>query len=294
MAIFQGDFGKGVTTNSGIFGDPGVSPWVLYGPVSSTTSVMASAAGYGSNAVPQVQFRLGMVTQGDFETEWVFCRYVVSGPVDILPGQVYGVDENFNASLLTTTTAAAAANSNVYVGYAFAPATASGTYYLWLARAGNLAVQAAASSLAFGQAQSGATAGQVKFLNTHTAGTWTVQPLTAYGASSSITFKADTVNGSPQMLNVTSQITGPQGATGGITDLIPGMVFTGTGITNGIISTIDRGGSGGSFRIGIGTNTTGNQNVANNCTNTATQGTFTVTSHVAAKVYWPSIANAVT
>jgi hypothetical protein len=256
---------------------------------------MSFQAGYGSNAIPQVQFRVGTVSPGDYETEWVFCRLAVTGPVDYLPGQVFVVDENFNASLATTTTAATNKNLNVMVGYAYAPATATGTYYLWLARAGNLAVQAASSSLANGQAESTATGGQVKFLITHTSTSWTLSPLTAYGASSSITFKADTVNGSPILTNLTSQVTGPLGATGGITDLLPGMVFTGTGApANSIISAIDKGGPGGTYRAFIGTNTTGAMFTAQNATATGTQVTFTVTSHVAAKVMWPTVANTVT
>lgn len=295
MALFQGDFGKGVTTASGIYGDPGVNPWILYGPTPSTTTVMASSTGYGSNAIPQVQFRVGTVSPGDYETEWVFCRLAVAGPVDYLPGQVFVVDENFNASLATTTTAATNKNLNAMVGYVYAPATATGTFYLWLARAGNLAVQAAGSSLANGQAESTATGGQVKFLVTHTAATWTLSPLTAYGASSSITFKADTVNGSPVLSNLTSQVTGPLGGTGGITDLIPGMVITGTGMpSNAIISAIDKAGPGGSYRAFIGTNTTGAMFTSQNATATNLQTTLTVTNIVAAKVMWPTVANAVT
>lgn len=290
MAIFQGDFGKGVITSSGVFGDPGVNPWVLYGPTPSTTTVM-------TNAIPQVQFRVGTVSPADYETEWVFCRLSVASVTDYMPGQVFSVDENFNAALITTTVASNNKNTNVMVGSVFAPATAAGTYYLWLARAGNLAVQAAASSTAFGQAETTATAGLVKFLASasHTATSYTLSPLIGYGASSSITFKADSVNGSPVLSNITSQVTGPLAGTGGITDLVPGMVFTGTGApANSIIAAIDKLGPGGTYRISIGTNTTGAQSTAQNATATGTQVTFTVTSHVAAKVMWPTIAGAAT
>ena len=296
MAIFQGDFGKGVITSSGL-NEPGVNPWILYGPVASTTSVMASSTGYGSAAIPQMQFRLGTVSQGDYETEWVFCRLVVASTTDYLPGQAYSVDENFNLSLITTTVAASNKNSNVVVGYTFAPATAAGTYYMWVARAGNLAVQAAGSSTAFGQAETTATAGQLKFLASasHTSTSYTIAPLIGIGASSSITFKADSVNGSSVLQNITSQITGPFAGTGGLTDLIPGMVFTGTGApSNSIISAIDQRGPGGSYRAFIGTNTTGAQFTAQTATATNLQTTFTVTSHVAAKVMWPTIAGAAT
>lgn len=294
---WQGDFGKGVATGSGTFSDPGINPWVLNGPVAAgSTSVMSSSAGYGSNAIPQIQQRLGMVVSGDYGTEWVFCRFSASGTPDLMPGMAFNVDENFTAVLTTTTTCAATPNAPVFVGYVFAPALATGVYYLWLCRAGNILAQAAASSVANGGAQSGATAGVLKFLISHTSATWSILPFAAYAASSNITFKADSVNGSPYLTNVSSQITNAlTGAVGGITDLCPGMVFTGTGApSNALIKTIDFKGTGGSPRITIGTNTAGAQNTEQNASATNTATTFTVTTHVQASLYWPTIANAVT
>lgn len=288
MAIFQGDFGKGIITQSGVFGDPGVNPWILYGPTPSTTSVTV-------NAVPQAQWRLGSVVAGDAESEWVFCRLVLGSTTDLVPGMAWSVDENFNLTSLTSTVAGNNKNTNVVFSYPFAPATAAGTFYLWAARAGNLAVQTAASSTAFGQAETTATAGTVKFLasGSHTVGSYTLNPMSAYVASSGITYKADTVNGSPVLLNVTSQMTGLYAGTGLITDLLPGMVMTGTGMpSNAIISSIDKLGPGGTYRAFIGTNTTGNQFVAQNATATNAQVTLTVTNMVHAKVYWPTIAGA--
>src|SRR5215472_16546894 len=75
--VFQGDFGKGISTGSGVFSEPGVNVYQLLGPVApGATSVMASAAGYGSAAIPQIPMRLGTVISGSEESEWVLCRYV--------------------------------------------------------------------------------------------------------------------------------------------------------------------------------------------------------------------------
>lgn len=286
--VWQGDFGKGVPTGSGIYSDPGINPYVVYGPLSATANTVMK------DAIPQLPFRVGQVAQGDYETEWVFCRYVSTGTPDLLPGQVWQVDENYTAVLLTTTTAAAALNAQVGVSYAFFPAIPAGTYYLWLCRSGRVIVQAAAASLAGGQAQSGATAGQVKFLNTHTAGTWSVLPFTALAASSNITFKADTVNGSPVLQNLASQIS-INGVTGGLTDVMVGAVITGTGMpANSIIQGIDKAGPGGTYRAFIGTNTAGAMNTLQNATATNLQTTLTITNMVQSLLYWPTTANAVT
>jgi hypothetical protein len=286
---WQGDFGKGVITGSGTYSEPGANPWVLYGPVAAgSTSVDAFQAGYGSNAIPQIQFRLGMVISGDFETEWVFCRLSVSGPQDLVPGLMWQIDENYTATLATTS--ARVLGIQLGFSYMFAPATATGVYYGWLARAGRLICQAAASSLATGNAETTATAGVPKWLVTHTAGSASTAAggCNAWGASSNITFKADTVSGSPILQNLNSQIS-VNGSTGGLTDILPGAVITGTGMpSNAIISAIDNKGPGGSYRAFIGTNTTGAMFTAQNATATNLQTTLTITNMVQALVYWPT------
>lgn len=280
--VWQGDFGKGIVTGSGVYSEPGVNPWTLFGPLA------AGVTSVDVNAIPQRQFRLGMVVSGDYETEWVFCRLnVTGGPVDLMPGMVWQVDENYTAIL--STTANRALNVQNMVSMIFAPATATGFYFGWLARAGKLAVQAAAGSQATGQGETTATAGVAKFVTgAHTVGSATIAPASAVGASSSITFKADTVNGSPYLQNINSQVT-LEGSQTGITDLTPGMVITGAGMpANAIIAAVDKLGPGGSYRITIGTNTAGNQSVAQNATATAGQVTLTVTSHVSTLWYWPT------
>jgi len=173
-------------------------------------------------------------------------------------------------------------NASVVVANVFAPATPAGTYYIWFCRAGHVLVRASAASIATGMAETTATGGQVKFLNSHTGGATTLAPLSAYGASSNITFTGNTVNGSPYITNVVSAISG-----GAINDLQLGQVITGTNLpANSIIAAIDK--VGGQWRITIGTNTTGNQSVVQNATGTATGTTFTVTNMVQALLYWPT------
>lgn len=277
--VWQGDFGAGVPTSSGIY-EAGISPYTLYGPV------VAGASGV-IGGIPQIPFRLGTVVQGDLDTEFVLCRWVPAATTDLVPGLAFILDENYTATL--SLTSGIVLNAPVAFGMVMKPAVLAGTYYIWLARAGRLAVRAAASSIATGMGETSATAGVLKFLNSHTGSTATVGPCSAFAASSNITFKADTVNGSPIIQNLASQIS-INGVVGGITDLVPGMVITGTGMpSNAIIAFIDQKGPGGTYRAGIGTNTTGNQLVAQNATATNLQTTLTVTSHVQALVYWPTL-----
>lgn len=278
---WQGDFGKGAATGSGVWSDPGANPCVLYGPVTQTTSVESFQAGYGSGAIPQVQWKPGMTVAGDSGAEFVFCKLVLSAATDLLPGQVYQWDENFNATLLTTSNSVL--NEEIGVLNVFSVQQSAGTYYAWMQRAGHAAVMAAASSIATGQAESTATGGTVKFLNTHTVGAKSTDGMTAFGASSSITFTGTTTSGSPYVTAVASG-----NVNGGIADLQVGMVITGAGLpSNSCIAAIDK--SGGQWRVSIGTATAGSWNVLQNATASGSGVTFTVTSHVAANIYWPQL-----
>lgn len=266
---WQGDFGKGVSTGSGVWSDPGVNPCLLYGPI--------PAAGTNTGAgVINPQWRLGMVVNGDYGSEFVFAKLVLGSVTDLLPGQVYQLDKDYNASILTG--AASVLNEEVGVLNVWAPQTAAGTYYGWFARAGHLSVQAAAASVATGFAETTATAGQVKFPASATAGQKSISPASAYVASSGITFTGNTASGSPYITGLTS-----------IADLQLGQVITGTGLpANSIIAAIDK--QGGQWRITIGTNTAGSYNVLQNATANGSGITFTVTSHVTANWYWPTLA----
>lgn len=272
---WQGDFGKGISTGSGVFSEPGANPCLLY----SATAATGSA---GSGLI-NPQFRLGMVIGGDNGAEFIFCKLVLGSTTDLLPGQVYQWDENFLLTLLTTS--GGTINAEMGVLNVWAPATAAGSYYCWLQRAGHAAIQAAATSAQTAQAESTTTAGQVLFKASHTVGSKSTDGITAFGGSSSITFTGTTTNGSPYITAVASQVSG---GGGNIADLTLGMVITGTNLpANAIIAGIDK--VGGVWRILIGTNTGGSYNVTQNATGTASGTLFTVTSHVVANVFWPQL-----
>jgi hypothetical protein len=270
---WQGDFGKGVPTGSGVWSDPGANPCILYGP--------QPAAGVTDNGVPYPNYRLGMVINGDAGAEFVYCKLVLAAATDVLPGQAYQIDENYTATLLLNSTSVL--NENVVVLNVWSPQLAAGTYYGWFARAGNIAVQAAAGSVATGFGETTATAGQLKFPATHTAGMKSVSPTSAFQASSGITFTGNTATGSPYITNVVSA-----NANGAIADLQLGQVITGTGLpANAIIAAIDRQGTG--WRVTIGTNTAGSYNVLQNATANGTAVTFTVTNMVIVNFDWPTM-----
>lgn len=276
---WQGDFGKGVGTGSGVWSDPGANPCLLYGPVSTSGS-----AGGG---VLQPQWKLGMVVHGDSGAEFVFGKLVLGSPADLLPGQAYQLDENFSATLLTTSNSVL--NAEVGVLNVFAVQQAAGTYYAWFQRAGHAAVQAASGSAATAQAETTATAGQLKFPSgSHTGGTKSTDEITAFGASSSISFTASTASGSPYLTAVASAVSG---AGGGVADLTPGMVITGTGLpANAIIAAIDK--QGGQWRIAVGTNSAGAYSTLQNATANGAGATFTVSSHVIANLKRPILKTA--
>ena len=276
--VWQGDFGKGQYTGSGIWSDPGANPCLIYGP--------APAAGVSNQGVPQPQWRVGMTVNGDYGAEFVYAKLALAAITDLLPGQAYQLDKDFNATLMTT--ANSVLNEQVVILNVWGPQTAIGTYYGWFQRAGRCAVQAVAGSIANGQAETTATAGSLKFTANggHTAGTKSIAPASSYVASSGITFTGNTTNGSPYITNVVS-VSG--GSAAPLTDLQVGQVITGANLpANSIIAAIDKQGAGGTWRITIGTNTAGSYATLQNATGTAAGTTFTVTSHVVADMNWAS------
>jgi len=266
--VWQGDFGKGVSTGSGVWSDPGANPCLLYGPATS-------ASGSNGTGVIQPQFRLGMIISGDLGAEFVYGKLTLASVTDLLPGQVYQLDKDYNATLLTT--ANSVLNEEAVVLNVWGPNTAAGAWYGWFQRAGHVAVQAAAASVASGAGETTATAGALKFPATPTAGTKSVGPASAYGASSSIAFTGATVNGSPYITGLTA-----------ITDLQLGQVITGTGLpANSIIAGIDKTAAG--WRVLIGTNTAGSYQVNQNATANGSGVTFTVTNMVVVNWDWPTL-----
>jgi hypothetical protein len=273
--VWQGDFGTGQSTGSGVWSDPGANPCKVY-PLNASA---ASGTGLGiSTGIPQPNFRLGMTCNGDYGSEFIYCQLVLASATDLLPGQAYEISKEFALTLLTTSNSVLQEEVGVLnVWYPQAPA---GTYYCWLQRAGRCAIQAAASSITAAQAETTATAGVVKFLNSHTAGTKSSDGITSFGASSSITFTGTTVSGSPYITAVVSN-----SPNGGIEDLQVGQVITGTGLpSNSIIAAITK--TGNTWQITIGTNTAGSYSVLQNATASNSGITFTVTNMVVANLYW--------
>ena len=270
---WQGDLGAGQATGSGVWDELGANPCTLYALPTAGASI------------PVPQFRLGQRIEGSEGTQWVFCRLVLAGTTDLLPGDVYQMDENWLLTKLTT--AAGLLNYELGVGQVFAPATLTGTYYLWIAVRGHVIARAAASSLISGRAETTTTAGLVKFLTTNTAGTLSAGGFAALAASSNITFTGNTLNGSPTIVNVASQIT-LNLLVGGITDLALGATITGTNLpANACIAAIRK--TGNTWAIDIGTSTTGAQKTLQNASGTATGTTFTLTTVVQAALNIPTL-----
>src|SRR5665213_2075317 len=80
-AVWQGDFGTGQATGSGVWSDPGVNPCKLYGPL--------PAAGQTGQGVLLPPYKVGMVVNGDLGAEFVLGKLVLAGTTDLLPGQGY-------------------------------------------------------------------------------------------------------------------------------------------------------------------------------------------------------------
>lgn len=269
MTVWQGDFGKGQNSGSGVWSDPGVNPCVLYGP--------APAAGVSGQGVLNPPFRVGSVITGDIGSEFILGKLTLAGVTDLLPGQSYFIDKDFNLTLFSATNGSNVLNAEAGILNVWSPQTAVGTYYAWLQRAGHASVMAIAGSVSTGSAETCGTAGSVKFPASATASQKSVGPETAFVASSGVTFTATTTNGSPTLTNVSS-----------ITDLQLGQVITGTGLpANAIIAAIRK--TGNTWSIDIGTNTAGSYATLQNCTATANTITMTVTSHVTANLYWPTL-----
>jgi hypothetical protein len=265
--IWQGDFGKGVPTGSGVWSDPGVNPCLVYGPV--------PAAGISDNGVPFPSQRLGMVVTGDAGAEFIMGKLVLAAATDLLPGQAYELDEDYNMTLLTGGNSVL--NAEVVLAQVWYPQCPAGTYYVWGQRAGRAAAIMAAASVATGYAETTATAGMLKYPATPTAGQKSVAPASAITASAGFTFTAATVNGSPTLTNVSS-----------IKDLALGALLAGTGIpANANIAAIRK--TGNSWAIDIGTNTAGAYATLQNATANGTGVTVTVSGTLPVQLDWPTL-----
>ena len=178
---------------------------------------IASVSGTGS-LVPQ--FKLGHVTWGDAEAEWVYVKLTLGSTTNLLPGQLYYIDDDYNATPLAN--AASPRGAVVLVCNVFAPALAAGTYYLWMARAGQMPV-AYTTLTTNNLTETTTTAGSANSPSSPTVGSKLIVGL--YFTKSPATFTGTVTNLSPY-------ITGPFTFTGSPADSGPfvGQTITGTGI----------------------------------------------------------------
>lgn len=270
MAIWQGDFGTGQSTGSGVWGDPGANPCKAYGPI--------PAAGVSSQGIPQPQFRLGMVMSGDLGAEFVYGKLVLASVTDLTPGLAYQLDKDYNMTLLTTSNSVL--NEEVVFAQVWAPQLAAGTYYIWGQRAGRAAGQVAAASVATGFGETTATAGVLKYPASATAGSKSVSPSSSYLASAGFTFTCTTTSGSPTLTNVSS-----------ILDLAPGAALAGTGIPANAIATNIRK-TGNTWAIDMGTSGAGNLTTLQNATANGSAIVTTVTGILPINLDWPTLNKA--
>jgi hypothetical protein len=222
--------------------------------------------------LPMAPGKVGTVMSADLGTELVLAKLTLAAQTDLLYGQCYQLDKDYNCSLLTT--AAAVGQEEIGFNQCFAPATPSGTYYLWLARSGHIGVQIAAGSAAAGQLESTTTAGQLKAPASPTVGSKAVTPGSLYATSAS--FTANTTNGSPTLTGISS-----------INDVAIGASLAGAGIpANAIIQNIRR--QGGSWAVDMVSSAALTTPLA--ATATATAVPITVTGVLNCCVYWPTLA----
>ena len=107
MAIFQTALG------SGVFSDPGAD-------VTKPLLIPSATTPTGSG-VPVTPGKLGTVMSGDLGTEFVLGKLVLAANTDLLYGQAYQLDKDYNLTALTT--ANWVTQSEVVFSQCFAPAT---------------------------------------------------------------------------------------------------------------------------------------------------------------------------
>lgn len=172
----------------------GVNPFVVEGPATLGSGVI----------VPQ--YRLGHVAYGDAETEWVYCKYTSVANQTLMPGLLFTVDDDYNATLLTTANSPRGSKvmvCGVGLGYAGqSQATVTGSvYYLWLARSGQMPAAYTTVATLGNLAETTATGGAANFPN---AATVTSKLITGLYITKAVggTFTGDVTNGSTSVINL--------------------------------------------------------------------------------------------
>jgi hypothetical protein len=216
----------------------GVNPFVVEGPATLGSGVI----------VPQ--YRLGHVSYGDAESEWVYCKYTSVSNQVLSPGLLFTVDDDYTATLLTTANSPRGSKVMVcgvglgYGGQSVTTVTGS-VYYMWLARAGQMPCAYTTMATAGNLAETTATGGAANFPNSATVSSKLIVGLYITKAVGG-TFTGTTVNGSTQVTVAAGQLTvdsGPSwiGSTLSATGIassqtITAVQFKGTTITGFTLS----------------------------------------------------------
>ena len=168
--------------------DPGCSPFTLKGPYVS------------GSGLPVPQHKPGTRQEGDCEAEFVYCGLNLAAVTSLADGQLFAIDTDYNATLLTTTTGLR--GMSVGVGRANQSNVAAGQYYVWLQIAGHAPV-IANTGTANAPGETTTTAGMGNFpAGAATVGAKTIRGLFLQAAS--VVFTGNTATGSPQVTKVSS------------------------------------------------------------------------------------------
>lgn len=173
----------------------GVNPFVAEGPATLGSGVI----------VPQ--YRLGHVAYGDAETEYVYCKYTSVANQVLSPGLLFSIDDDYNATGLTTANSPRGSKVGVcvvglgYGGQSVTTITGS-VYYLWLARSGQVPVAYVTMATAGNLAETTNTGPfAANFPNAATVGSKLIVGMYVTKAVGG-TFTGDITNGSTQVVNL--------------------------------------------------------------------------------------------
>ena len=167
-------------------------------------------------------FKAGHVAYGDCESEYVYVKVTLGSTAAFLPGQLYVVDDDYNATLISTTNSPR--GSKVVVCQANSlGAQPVGVYYLWMLRAGQSPV-AYTTLTTNNLTETTATAGALNSPSTPTTTSKLISGL--YFTKAPATFTATVTNGS-------TVLTGPFTGVSTGSGPFAGAAISGTGIAGG-------------------------------------------------------------
>lgn len=248
----------------------GANPFIIDGPIVSGTGVLGP------------QFKLGTVSWGESEAEWVYCKLTLASTTTLQPGQFIWWDKDYNATLGTTANTPIGNKCGFFSGGATSPTIAgfnpgsvslvAGVYYLWVLRSGQAPVLASATTVAnLVVMETTTTAGQVNCPASPTVGTRQITPVSFSAAN--FTFTANVTSGSNIIVPTLKSATLASGPFFGAT-------LNGTGIAGLTVAGITTGPSGVITAI----------QMSGNASATNAGVTVTATGVLEANVMWPYTA----